>query len=185
MKYVNFVWYQGNTNAYFLSKISENFSGLSWLHSIRTFSKLVSSFTSSDSFPKFVLVRFFLTGVKASFKMQEIKIVSIILKWADYIEETCVLQYIVCHMQNIKLIMHLANRFHVDVHLLNNRSLMLSKSGKKKKVANEVQLIETLMFLQHSDFFCNPLLFGYMAMHYWMYLIYMVTSSICQSSKRS
>ena len=81
--------------------------------------------------------------------------------------------------------MHLANRFHVDVHLLNNRSLMLSKSGKKKKVANEVQLIETLMFLQHSDFFCNPLLFGYMAMHYWMYLIYMVTSSICQSSKRS
>ena len=82
-------------------------------------------------------------------------------------------------MQNIKLIMHLANRFHVEVHLLNNRSLMLSKCGKKKKVANEVQPVMTPMFFQHFDFSCNLLLFRYMAMHYWMYLIYMVTSSMC------
>ena len=43
----------------------------------------------------------------------------------------------------------LTNRFQVAVCLFSNRSQMMSKCGKNKKVAHEVQLSASLMFLPH------------------------------------
>ena len=46
-------------------------------------------------------------------------------------------------------LLYKTNRFQVVVHLFSNRSQMTSKCGKNKKVAHEVQLSVSLMFLPH------------------------------------
>ena len=52
----------------------------------------------------------------------------------------------------------LAKRFQVAVCLFSNRSQMMSKCGENKKVAREVQLSVSLMFLPHFDILCDLLL---------------------------
>ena len=49
-------------------------------------------------------------------------------------------------------------RFQVAVHLFSNRSQMMSKCGKNKKVAHEAQPSVSLMFLPHFDVLCDLLL---------------------------
>ena len=50
---------------------------------------------------------------------------------------------------------YLTNRFHVAVHLLSNRSEMMSKCGKNKKVPHEAQPSVSMMFLPHFDVLCD------------------------------
>ena len=52
----------------------------------------------------------------------------------------------------------LANRFQVAVCLFSNRSQMMSKCGKNKKVAHKAQPSVSLMFLPHFDVLCDLLL---------------------------
>ena len=66
----------------------------------------------------------------------------------------------------------IANRFHVAIlHLFSYRSQMISNCGTKKKVANEMQLSVSLIFLQHSDVYCHLLL--YRSMVTWSLFFYM------------
>ena len=53
---------------------------------------------------------------------------------------------------------YLTNRFPVAARLFSNRSQMMSKCGKNKKVAHEAQLSVSLMFLPHFDVLCDLLL---------------------------
>ena len=53
---------------------------------------------------------------------------------------------------------YLTNRFHVAVRLFSNRSQMMSKCSKNKKVAQEAQPSVSLMFLPHFDVLCDLLL---------------------------
>ena len=87
---------------------------------------------------------------------------------------------------------NLTNRFQVAVGLFSNRSQMTSKCGKNKKVAHEVQLSVSLMFLPHFDVLCDLLLNRCTAT--WnLFVLYnkefkkvlMMTSSIRLSSNRS
>ena len=50
------------------------------------------------------------------------------------------------------------NRFQVAMRLFSNRSQMMSKCGKNKKVAHEAQPSVSLMFLPHFDVLCDLLL---------------------------
>ena len=59
---------------------------------------------------------------------------------------------------SLKHFIYLTNRFQVAMHLFSNRSQMMSKCGKNKKVAREVQLSVSLMFLPHFDVLCDLLL---------------------------
>ena len=54
--------------------------------------------------------------------------------------------------------LYLTNRFQVAVHLFSNRSQMMSKCGKNKKVAHEGQPRVSLMFLPHFYVLCGLLL---------------------------
>ena len=62
------------------------------------------------------------------------------------------------HSDWFSLMIYLTNRFQVAVRLFSNRSQMRSKCGKNKKVAHEVQLSVSLMFLPHFDVLCDLLL---------------------------
>ena len=53
---------------------------------------------------------------------------------------------------------YLTNRFHVAMHLFSNRSQMMLKCGKNKKVPHEAQPSVSLMFLPHFDVLCDQLL---------------------------
>ena len=53
---------------------------------------------------------------------------------------------------------NLTNRFQVAVRLFSNWSQMMSKCGKNKKVAHEVQPSVSLMFFPHFDILCDLLL---------------------------
>ena len=53
---------------------------------------------------------------------------------------------------------YLTNRFQVAVRLFSNRSQMISKCGKNKKVAYEAQPSVSLMFLPHFDVLSDLLL---------------------------
>ena len=63
-------------------------------------------------------------------------------------------------MQSPTIIMtvYLTNRFHVAMHLFSNRSQMMLKCGKNKKVPHEAQPSVSLMFLPHFDVLCDQLL---------------------------
>ena len=52
----------------------------------------------------------------------------------------------------------LTNRFQVAMCLFSNWSQMMSKYGRNKKVAREVQPSVSLMFLPHVDLLCDLLL---------------------------
>lgn len=66
----------------------------------------------------------------------------------------------------------ITNRFHVAIlHLFSYRSQMISKCGTKRKVANEIQLSVSLIFLQHFDVYCDLLL--YRPMVTWSFFCYM------------
>ena len=53
---------------------------------------------------------------------------------------------------------YLRNKFHAAVRLFSNRSQMMSKCGKNKKVAHKPQASVSLMFLPHFDVLCDLLL---------------------------
>ena len=55
-------------------------------------------------------------------------------------------------------VQYLSNRFQVAVRLFSNRSQMMSKCGRNKKVAHEAQPSVSLMFLPHFDILCDLLL---------------------------
>ena len=57
-----------------------------------------------------------------------------------------------------QLLFNKINRFHVAVCLFSNRSQMMSKCGKNKKVAHKAQLSVSLTFLPHFDILCDLLL---------------------------
>ena len=87
---------------------------------------------------------------------------------------------------------YLTNRFQVAVRLFSNRSQMMSKCGKNKKVAHEAQPSVSLMFLPHFDVLCDLLLNRRMAT--WnLFVLYnkefkkvlTMTSSMRLSSNRS
>ena len=79
------------------------------------------------------------------------------------------------------------------MRLFSNRSQMMSKCGKNKKVAHKAQPSVSLMFLPHFDVLCDLLLNRRTAT--WnLFVLYnkelkkkvlMMTSSICLSSNRS
>ena len=90
------------------------------------------------------------------------------------------------------IVKYLTNRFQVAMHLFSNRSQMMSKCGKNKKVACEAQPSVSLMILPHFDVICDLLLNRRMAT--WnLFVLYnkelkkvlMMTSSIRLSSNRS
>ena len=62
------------------------------------------------------------------------------------------------HSDWFSLMIYLTNRFQVAVRLFSNRSQMMSKCGKNKKVAHEAQPSVSLMFLPHFDVLCDLLL---------------------------
>ena len=64
---------------------------------------------------------------------------------------------VVIVLRSSKLVVQLTNRFHVAVHLFSNRSQVMSKCGKNKKVAHEAQPSVSLMFLPHFDVLCDLL----------------------------
>ena len=66
---------------------------------------------------------------------------------------------------------YLTNRFHVAVRLFSNRSQMMSKCSKNKKVAQEAQPSVSLMFLPHFDVLCDLLLNRHMATWNLFYII--------------
>ena len=87
---------------------------------------------------------------------------------------------------------YLTNRFQVAVRLFSNRSQMISKCGKNKKVAYEAQPSVSLMFLPHFDVLSDLLLNRRMTT--WnLFVLYnrelkkvlMMTSSMRLSSNRS
>ena len=87
---------------------------------------------------------------------------------------------------------YLTNRFQVAVCLFSNRSQMMSKCGKNKKVAHKAQPSVSLMFLPHFDVLCDLLLNRCTAT--WnLFVLYnkdlkkvlMMTSSMRLSSNRS
>ena len=53
---------------------------------------------------------------------------------------------------------YLTNRFQVAMHLFSNRSQIMSKCGKNKKVAHEAQPSVSLMLLPHFGVLCDLLL---------------------------
>ena len=55
-------------------------------------------------------------------------------------------------------VVYLTNRLHVAVRLFSNRSQMMSKCGKDKKVAHEAQPSVSLMFLPHFEVLYDLLL---------------------------
>ena len=61
------------------------------------------------------------------------------------------------HCEDAFVVRCLTNRFHVAVRLFSNRSQMMSKCGKNKKVAHEAQPSASLMFLPHFDVLCDLL----------------------------
>jgi len=61
----------------------------------------------------------------------------------------------VCNTLTLTRLINLANRFHVAVRLLSNRSQMTSKCGKNKKVAHEAIAECVLLFLSHFDVLYN------------------------------
>ena len=76
---------------------------------------------------------------------------------------TCDTDKVVSGTLTNRTLIILTNRFHVAVHLFNNRSQMTSKCGKNKKVAHEAHLSVSLMFLPHFDVLCD--LFGSLSKH--------------------
>ena len=59
----------------------------------------------------------------------------------------------------MKAMFYLTNRFHVAVFLFSNRSQMMSKCGKNKKVAHgAITEVSLQMFLPHFDVFRDLLL---------------------------
>ena len=66
---------------------------------------------------------------------------------------------------------YLTNRFHVAMRLFSNRSQMMSKCSKNKKVAHKAQPSVSLMFLPHFDVLCDLLLNRHMATWNLFYII--------------
>ena len=60
-------------------------------------------------------------------------------------------------------VQYLTNRFQVAMRLFSNRSQMMSKCGRNKKVAHEAQPSVSLMVLPHFDILCDLLLNRHMA----------------------
>ena len=87
---------------------------------------------------------------------------------------------------------YLTNRFQVAVRLFSNRSQMISKCGKNKKVAYEAQPSVSLMFLPHFDVL-SDLLLNRRTTTWNLFVLYnrelkkvlMMTSSMRLSSNRS
>ena len=103
--------------------------------------------------------------------------------------DCCFSLYCNCILEGI---VYLTNRFQVAMCLFSNRSQMMSKCGKNKKVAHKAQPSVSLMFLPHFDVLCDLLLNRRTAT--WnLFVLYnkelkkvlMMTSSICLSSDRS